>query len=299
VAILKDEGQPTLDACKAWFETWLRPLAGHQEGEITIHAEKQMTESAHVGKLKKKLPVSGFLSDKIWGKLFEDAGNYQTVLVTYVPKNAECAIAGIGLQHSFKENEKRWIGDSDKKIADTLGVMRGRPFDILAPGGTWHVFKWVINHEDCYELLGTSLGDMEQQLDSFATGRLRLLQAWVSQCAWIPVFDSAGSYERTVYEDTSLLNWFRGILSDSSGLDHEKMTAQWCGNVLRMAAPRLWLCRNLIDQVNRAALERVAQVSESNGVYKTTLRPECTLDELELALLPILPVESARISVVG
>jgi hypothetical protein len=77
-----------------------------------------------------------------------------------------------------------------------------------------------------------------------------------------------------------------------------KMSAQWCGNVLRMVTPHLWLCRNLIDQVNRAALERVAQVSETNGVHRIALRPGCALDELELALLPILPVESARISVV-
>jgi hypothetical protein len=295
VAILKDEGQPTLDACKTWLEAWLRPLSDQQEGEITIHAEKQMTESAHVGKTKKKLPVSGFLNDRIWGKLFDGANDYQTVLVTYVPKDAECAIAGIGLQHSFKEGEK-WKQDHDIRIADTLGVMRGRPFDILALGGTWHVFKWVINHEDCYKYLGTSALDMEQQMDSFAAGRLPL-QAWSSQCTWIPAFDYAGSYERTVYEETSLLNWFRGILSDGGGLNGEKMTAQWCGHVLRMVTQRLWLCRNLIDQVNRAALERVAQVSETNGVYKIALRPECTLDELELALLPILPVESARISV--
>jgi hypothetical protein len=42
----------------------------------------------------------------------------------------------------------------------------------------------------------------------------------------------------------------------------------------------------------------VAQVSETNGVHRIALRPGCALDELELALLPILPVESARISVV-
>jgi len=58
------------------------------------------------------------------------------------------------------------------------------------------------------------------------------------------------------------------------------------------------VCRNLIDQVNGAALERVAQVSETNGVHKIALRPGCARDELELALLPILPVESAKISVV-
>jgi len=39
-------------------------------------------------------------------------------------------------------------------------------------------------------------------------------------------------------------------------------------------------CRNLIDQMNRAALERVAQVSESNGVYKIALRPVRALNEL-------------------
>ena len=108
MAILKDEGQPTLDACKTWLEAWLRPLADQQEGEIRIHAEKQMTASAYVGKTKKNLPASGFLSDKIWGKLFDCASNYQTVLVTFVPKDAECAIAGIGLQHSLKELDDKW-----------------------------------------------------------------------------------------------------------------------------------------------------------------------------------------------
>jgi hypothetical protein len=64
-----------------------------------------------------------------------------------------------------------------------------------------------------------------------------------------------------------------------------------------MVTPHMWLCRNLIDQVNRAALDRVAQVSETNGAYKIALRSGCSLDELELALLPILPIESGRISV--
>ena len=82
---------------------------------------------------------------------------------------------------------------------------------IFEPGDTWHIFKWVTNHEDCYKYLGTSAGDMERQLDSFATER-RPLQAWNRQFTWIPAFDRADSYECTVYEDASVLNWFRGIL---------------------------------------------------------------------------------------
>jgi len=182
-------------------------------------------------------------------------------------------------------------------LANTLRVMRDRQFNPLTLGATWHVFKWVINHADCYQYLESSASDMEKQLDGFATEQLPL-QAWSSQCTWIPIFDHAGSYERTAYEDASVLNWFRGIIGDDNGLNDKQMTALWCGNVLRMVTPQLWLGRNLIDQVNRAALERVAQVSETNGVHKIVLRPGCALDELELALLPILPVESARISVV-
>lgn len=74
------------------------------------------------------------------------------------------------------------------------------------------------------------------------------------------------------------------------------MTAHWCGNVLRMVTPHMWLCRNLIDQVDRSALERVAEVTEINGVHRLALRRGFALDALELALLPILPVENTRIS---
>ena len=296
VAILKDEGQVTLDACKAWLEAWLLPLADRQEGEIRIYAEKQMTMSFHIGKTKKTLPVSDFVRGGMWGKLFDCASNYQSVLVAFVPKGAECAVAGAGLQHSLNELIGSGKKDHDTQTADTLRAMRGRFFDSCAPGSTWHVFKWVTNHADCYRYLGTSAADMERQLDRFAAAQLPL-QGWTSQNTWIPAFDQADAYAQTVYEESSVLNWFRGII-DGHGLYPVKMTAQWCGNVLRMVAPQMWLCRNLIDQVNRAALERVAQVGETNGVYKIALRPGCALDELELALLPILPVESARITVV-
>jgi hypothetical protein len=297
VAILHDDGQPTLDACKTWLEEWLRPLANQREGGIHIRAEKQMSESAYVGKTKKNPPVSDFLSDKLWGKLFDQAGNYQTVLVEFVPKDGDHPVAGIGLQHSMDEHGQKYKEQYEKQLGETLTAMRGRPFGALELRGTWHVFKWIINHEDCYEYLATSAAAMDQQLDTFAFQRAPV-QAWSSQCAWKPEFDSADSFERTLYEESSTLNWFRGILNNDIGLNTGKMTAQWCANVLRMVTPQMWLCANLIDQIDKAALEQVADVSEMNGVYKVALRPGCRLDALELALLPILPVESVRISLV-
>ena len=203
-----------------------------------------MSTAAYVGKTKKTLPVSDFLDDKLWGKLFDDAANYQTVLVNFFPPNGDHPIAGIGLQHSFKRHEEKRTEYSEQQMAKTLTTMRGRPFDPLPPGGTWHVFMWVINHHDCYKLLGTSATEMEQQLDTFAA-QCAPLQAWSSQCTWIPAFDSAEDYERTLYEESSTMNWFRGILNTDSGLNDAKMTARWCSNVLRMVTPHMWLCRNL------------------------------------------------------
>jgi len=160
------------------------------------------------------------------------------------------------------------------------------------------VFNWVLNHADCYGYLGTSIGDMKDRIDDFAA-RHPVLQAWHSQCTWQPLFDHADDYHRTVYEEHSVLNWFRGILQTDSGLDASKMSLQWCRNVLRMVTPHMWICRALLEQVDRTALEAVAQVTETNDVFKIALNEGQRLDDLELALLPVLPVESARVHSVG
>ena len=54
----------------------------------------------------------------------------------------------------------------------------------------------------------------------------------------------------------------------------------------------LWTLR---QQVDRAALEAVAQVTEAKDAFKIALREGQGLDDLELALLPVLPVESVRV----
>jgi hypothetical protein len=135
---------------------------------------------------------------------------------------------------------------------------------------------------------------MQDRVDGFAA-RHRVLQAWHSQCTWRPLFDHADDYHRTVYEDSSVLNWFRGILQTDGGLNNSKMSVEWCRNVLRMVTPHLWICRAPIEQVDRAALESVAIVTETNDAFRIALREGRALDDLELALLPILPVESVRL----
>jgi hypothetical protein len=92
----------------------------------------------------------------------------------------------------------------------------------------------------------------------------------------------------------SVLNFFRGILHEHQhGLKDRRMSSAWCGNVLRMVTPHLWLCRGLLEQLDQADLERVATTTEQNGSIKVVKRLECTMEDFELALSPILPIESA------
>lgn len=303
VAILHDKGQPTLDVCRTYLEQWLRPLAA-KGGAVRVRAERQMTEAFHVGKMKKEWPAASVPADTAWARMFDGANAYQAIVVEFMPAGAEFPIGGMGLHGSLRTRKAAGAVALDPAADDfdaavlamTLRKMRGRNVGELPRGHTVHLFSWVINHADCLRHLDTTLDDVQARLDALASG-YPPLQAWHAQATWIPVFDRAASYEGTVYEEMSVLNFFRGILHEHQhGLKDWRMSAAWCGNVLRMVTPHLWLCRGLVEQLDKAALERVATVTEQNGSTKVAKRPDCAMEDFELALLPILPIESARLT---
>jgi hypothetical protein len=303
VAILHDNGQPTLDVCRSYLEQWLRPFAA-KGGEVRVRAERQMTEAFHVGKMKKQWPAASVLADKAWARVFDGANAYQAIVVEFMPAGAEFPIAGMGLHGSLRIRKAAgaveldpWADDHNAALlALTLRKMRGCNVSELPQGNTVHLFNWVINHADCLRHLDTTLDDVQARLDALAS-EYAPLQAWHAQATWIPVFDRAESYEGTAYEEMSVLNFFRGILHEHQhALKDWRMSAAWCGNVLRMVTPHLWLSRGLVEQLDKAALERVATVTEQNGSTKVVKRPDCAMADLELALLPILPIESARLT---
>jgi hypothetical protein len=194
VAILRDEGQATIDACRSFLEDWLRPLAT-RKGEVRVHAERQMTEAFHVGKTKKTWSTAAFLGDKAYAKLFDAANEYQSVRVDFVPDGEEFPVAGIGLSSSLRQRRAaaRQGGDAEgarslydkATIASTLARMRGRKVADVTMGPTWHACNWVIAHETCYRALDTSAEAMKAALDAFAA-RCSPLQAWHGQATWIP-----------------------------------------------------------------------------------------------------------------
>jgi len=138
---------------------------------------------------------------------------------------------------------------------------------------------------------------MKARLDALAA-MCRPLQAWHGAATWIPVFDPADGWEETAYEAMSILNFFRGILLEQHcALTDRRMTAQWCANVLRMVTPYMWLCDTLVRQLDLVALREVAAVVDINGSCKIEKLAGCAMEDFELALLPVLPIESARITV--
>jgi hypothetical protein len=303
--ILAERGQPTLDASRAYLESWLRRLA-EKAGEVRVHAERQMTASLHVGKVKKSGPAAGWLADRVWAKFFDVNENYQSIVADYIPEGAEFPVAGMGLalalRHPGSVSTASGLGDTPDGyhahlLATSLSRMRGRPFPAIAPGGAAHVYEWAINRPEISTLLADSTGDMVARLDAFACEN-EALQAWHGATAWIPRFDRSSDYEGTVYEDISALNFFRGVvLEQGYGLKDRRMTRVWCANVLRMVAPRLWLCAALFDQLDAAALDRVANVGRVHDTVRIQKREVSAMDDFELSLLPILPIETRRMTV--
>jgi hypothetical protein len=305
VAILADAGQQTLDVCRAYLEGLLRPLAGG-DAEIRVRAERQMTPSLHVGKVKKTFSAAALLEDKAWQKFFDAAADYQALVMEVVPAGAEIPVGGMGFYASLRDMGDHAVGMppgaatrrvyQDHLLALTLAAMRGRAFDAAPAGGTIHVCNWVINHPDGFASLGTSPGGMTAALDRLVAA-CPPLQAWHGAATWIPRFDLADDFEATVYEDSSLLNFFRGTLrTHQLGLTDRRMTAVWCGNVLRMVTPYMFLGDNLLGQVDEAALRRVAVVTACAGGARVEKRADCPMDDFELALLPILPIENTRVT---
>jgi hypothetical protein len=306
VAIQRDQGQATLDSCRMYLEKWLHPLLA-KSGEVRVRAERQMTESLHVAKMKKAWPVNSVSADKTWAKLFDYENEYQTIVMEFLQTGAELPFAGMGLTYSLRDRRTTAKSDHsdlhkeyEKQMMElTLRKMRGHEIHQLEVGHTLHVFNWVINHDECFRPLETSIDGMKRSLDAFAA-ESSPLQAWHGQSAWIPVFDQADSYQGTIYEDMSVLNFFRGVLVDQQfGLKDQRMTTQWCANVLRMVTPHMWLCGNLVEQVDKEALANFAIVTEHDGCYKIEKRGDCTMDDLELALVPVLPIESSRVRVLS
>ncbi len=298
--LIARENQFSLDASNVYFEKWLKPLAlAHPETKVQLLTEKQRTRAGSASKTKKTLALEDLLVSKTWHQIFAAGGAYQTVNLSIFSKDFEHPIAGAGLQLGFRPQDEAELQKLNLKIATTLSKMRGAEFVHASSAPAIHVFNWVINHPSCYRWMETSTDSMREELSKFANSDSELLQAWHSSCTWHPFFDTGGEYRRTVYEESGILNWFRGISEKGGGgLNEIKMSAGWCENVLRMVAPHMWLSRKLIEQVDRTALELVTNVAETNETFRIVLKEGHPLDALELALLPILPVESSRIKVV-
>ena len=151
-----------------------------------------------------------------------------------------------------------------------------------------HLYRWVTNDPVCLAFAGVSTDSMKQDPGWSSRRRTARCKAWYGEAAWLPVFDTAGDYEDTVYEDYSVLRFLprEFCMRNSSALKALRLSAGWCGNVLRMVTPKhLWLGpTDLAAQIDCDALHRVAHVSEVNGCLKIVKLAEASMEHLEIAL---------------
>ncbi len=293
VVILREQPD-ALEFCSEYVAGWLDKVKASDNWELFIWTEREMTASANITKNKKIMPLHGFRSDKNWRKLFEFDSKLQTMKISLRKPGSLVSQSGLGYQRSLISPHDREYCSSNLK--QTLHKMRGREFNDLTNDGAVHLFSWVLNHPDVIGAFEASSVAMENSLDEFVASA-PVLQAWHAAMTWIPAFDCGGEWVKTLYESNSVLNWFRGISGDDGGIDNLKMLESWCANVLRMVSPYMWLGESLMSQIDRSALEQVAElVSNENGLTRVKLRSDANIAKLEMALLPILPVESVRIS---
>jgi hypothetical protein len=272
---------------------------------LNLLALRQMTAGGNVTKLRKRWKLDEAFQDKTWAKLFDPEDDYQAVTVTLIAPGQQHPIAGAGLNTtqrlSHRAPSKTPGGHTlnDVLRGATLTKMRGRPFAPIPHGIVHTLHTWVVNHPTPLALLGASPDHMRAQLDRLATAQMPL-QAWHVAATWIPRFDSAQNYEATIYEQYSILNVFRGILYNKHlTLYSERLSAFWAANILRMVAPLMWLGPILAAQLDHATLAQVATLTPHAGGLRVEKRPATSMEDFELALLPVLPIETTRLSLLS
>lgn len=292
VIILREHDE-VFAACDEYITGWLDRIDAPDDWELLVSTEKEMTAAGSITKNRKSIPVKDFRIDKSWRKLFDPGSKLQTVKIHAHSSKSLIPYAGFGYQRSMSSpaiNDYCAFG-----LKKTLSKMRGREFENLSDASALHLYNWVLNHQEPISSLGASAEVMQKHLDEFVS-HAPVLQAWHAGMTWIPLFDCGDQWSTTLYESYSVLNWFRGICGDDGGLHRFKMLDGWCSNVLRMVSPHMWISSSLFEQIDRELLEKVADLqTTSGGLTRILLRPGCDIRALELALLPILPVESVRL----
>ena len=150
-------------------------------------------------------------------------------------------------------------------------------------GDTLSFVVWTLNDEAVSDQLQHAPTDMLHDFEPWI-GTACAVQAWAARAAWIPEFDLYEDYNQTLYERASDLDWFR------SGLNGVLASNAWTQRRLRYVAPLLWLGPDLAAAVDQAALARVADITRTGPLTRIALRSDASLNDLEAALEPILPM---------
>lgn len=259
VAILP-ESAAALAASRRLFEQVLDACRG-----AGLHAafstERFMTASAHVGRARHAMPLPDLQASKAWTSLFDPASRIQTLRLGIAPEGAPAPLAGLVMQASLR-----------------TGTLLG--LDGAEADGTLSVGLWM--KPEGAAALGLDWVGVQREFRTWMAAQAPL-QGWEADCAWLPLFDRADSYEHTPYE-------MLGTSAEARMRVHDAEAARaWRLERLKFMAPRLWLGAELLARIDRAALAAAAELTPRGEGVEALLRPGVPIGALEAALRPILP----------
>jgi hypothetical protein len=245
-----DRGAPR-ERARALAEGWLARLSPEAGTTAVVQTHKHMSASFNVSKTNRTLPLAELTGDRLWPRLFDEATDYQSVIIGLLRPDTPHPHAGITVQASL------------------------RGFARILGGDTVCCAIWQIDDKQVERRIGSSVQTAEAVFtDWIASATPR--QAWIARAAWIPEFSTYEDFAQTAYESAVARDWHQP--------DHPP-SMTW----LRFVSRRLWLDESFIQAVDAAELEAVAELSRMGPLTAVSLRPGRSLSELEAALAPILP----------
>jgi hypothetical protein len=264
VAILPGDDARTWDWARSLIEAALPPPNG-KNTLVALDTQKHLSPSFKVPKSHAELALDGVTRAPAWTKLFDPAQDFQTVRIGLTRVGAPWPYAGFSVQTTLRSGLRKQALDAGSDSPATA------------------IALWAIADPKARDALGVDWTSVAATFRHFLR-EAGALQAWLADGAWIPEFDTYEDFHQTLYENISLVDWFR------SGRQGSCAGQLWSRRRLRFVSHRLWLGVDLAAAVDRTALAEVADVVPVREGFEVALKPGVELRALEQALWPILPL---------
>ena len=232
---------------------------------VRVETHKHMTAAGSVSKTVTSFPLEELVQTRLWKRVFKEKSNYQYISVDVCKKDVAHALAGFYVQQPLRV---------DPPGADVEEAL--------------HVTQWSIQHPEVAMLLGSDVSSWSQRFSEWISSQ-DVYQAWSTTVSEVEPFDLYEEYHESLYEQCCLRSFFYEMKNGTL------MYKDWLRHHIRFVAPLMWLPEALLSTCRDEYIEDCTIVNDCGSLKMLTLKEGRSLNDLERALLPLLPLEMKRI----